>query len=187
MKFGEAITLLNAGHPVTRQGWNGKGMFLIRAGGYKVAAEDARPNGIITKEFLQGRGLTHLEILPHIDMWTAQNTYLPGWLASQSDMLADDWMIYVEPPADKPMTFADVVEAEHAKKTTKKTIDPNSLQVETIKNPVSVFGAATVKAEGQPVSYTVNVAKPVRKPRKVAAPYGLKKDGTPKSKPGRKA
>lgn len=98
MKFGEAITLLNAGHPVTRQGWNGKGMFLIKAGGYKVAAEDARPNGIITKEFLQGRGLTHLEILPHIDMWTAQNTYLAGWLASQSDMLADDWMIYVEVP-----------------------------------------------------------------------------------------
>ena len=73
-----------------------------------------------------------------------------------------------------------------AKKRTKKTIDPNSLQVETIKNPVSVFGSAPVKAEGQPVSYTVNVAKPVRKPRKVAAPYGLKKDGTPKSKPGRK-
>jgi hypothetical protein len=98
MKFGEAITLLNAGHPVTRAGWNGKGMFLVKAGGYKVAAEDARPNGIITKEFLQGRGLTHLEILPHIDMWTAQNTYLAGWLASQSDMLADDWMVYVEMP-----------------------------------------------------------------------------------------
>ena len=98
MKFGEAITLLNAGHPVTRVGWNGKGMFLVKAGGYKVAAEDARPNGIITKEFLQGRGLTHLEILPHIDMWTAQNTYLAGWLASQSDMLADDWMIYAEKP-----------------------------------------------------------------------------------------
>jgi hypothetical protein len=102
MKFGEAITLLNAGHPVTRAGWNGKGMFLIRAGGYKVAAEDARPNGIITKEFLQGRGLTHLEILPHIDMWTVNSegrqAYLVGWLASQSDMLADDWMIYVEEP-----------------------------------------------------------------------------------------
>jgi hypothetical protein len=98
MKFGEAITLLNAGHPVTRQGWNGKGMFLIKAGGYSVPAEDARPNGIITKEFLKGRGLTHLEILPHIDMWTAQNTYLAGWLASQSDMLADDWMMYVEMP-----------------------------------------------------------------------------------------
>lgn len=117
MKFGEAITLLNAGHPVTRAGWNGKGMFLVKAGGYKVAAEDARPNGIITKEFLQGRGLTHLEILPHIDMWTAQNTYLAGWLASQSDMLADDWMIYVELPANKRDGIA-LVSISHP--TTKK-------------------------------------------------------------------
>ncbi len=105
MKFGEAITLLNAGHPVTRQGWNGKGMFLVKAGGYSVPAEEARPNGIITKEFLKGRGLTHLQILPHIDMWTAQNTYLAGWLASQSDMLADDWMIYVETSDDIDQFF----------------------------------------------------------------------------------
>ena len=100
MKFGEAITLLNAGHPVTRQGWNGKGMFLVRAGGYKVAADDVKPNGPINAEFLKSRGLTHLEILPHIDMWTVNSegrqAYLPGWLASQSDMLADDWMEYKE-------------------------------------------------------------------------------------------
>jgi hypothetical protein len=100
MKFGEAITLLNAGHPVTRQGWNGKGMFLVRAGGYKVAADDVKPNGPINAEFLKRRGLTHLEILPHIDMWTVNSegrqAYLPGWLASQSDMLADDWMEYKE-------------------------------------------------------------------------------------------
>ncbi len=100
MKFGEAITLLNAGHPVTRAGWNGKGMFLIRAGGYKVAAEDVKPNGPINTEFLKRRGLTHLEILPHIDMWTVnaegRQAYLAGWLASQSDMLADDWMEYKE-------------------------------------------------------------------------------------------
>lgn len=101
MKFGEAITLLNAGHPVTRAGWNGKGMFLIRAGGYAVRAEDARSGGIITTEFLKRRGLTHLNILPHIDMWTAQNTYLAGWLASQSDMLADDWQIYCEPTGEE--------------------------------------------------------------------------------------
>jgi len=100
MKFGEAITLLNAGHPVTRKGWNGKGMFLVRAGGYKVAADDVKPNGPINAEFLKSRGLTHLEILPHIDMWTVNSegrqAYLPGWLASQSDMLADDWMEYKE-------------------------------------------------------------------------------------------
>ena len=72
-------------------------MFLIRAGGYAVRAEDARANGIIDTDFLKRRGLTHLNILPHIDMWTAQNTYLAGWLASQSDMLAEDWQIYCEP------------------------------------------------------------------------------------------
>ena len=121
MKFGEAITLLNAGHPVTRAGWNGKGMFLVKAGGYKVAAKDARPNGIITKEFLQGRGLTHLEILPHIDMWTAQNTYLAGWLASQSDMLADDWMEYKEPIEEPKKTYTvNAFQAEAIKKLGKK-------------------------------------------------------------------
>lgn len=108
MKFGEAITLLNAGHPVTRQGWNGKGMFLIRAGGYAVRAEDARAGTFINTEFLKRRGCTHLEILPHIDMWTAQNTYLAGWLASQSDMLADDWMIYVEPCGEEAPTRAEM-------------------------------------------------------------------------------
>jgi hypothetical protein len=100
MKFGEAITLLNAGYTVTRQGWNGKGMFLIRAGGYKVEADKVKPNGPINAQFLKDRGLTHLEILPHIDMWTVNSegrqAYLPGWLASQSDMLADDWMEYKE-------------------------------------------------------------------------------------------
>lgn len=125
MKFGEAITLLNAGHPVTRAGWNGKGMFLVKAGGYKVAAEDVRPNGIITKEFLQGRGLTHMEILPHIDMWTinaeGRQAYLPGWMASQSDMLADDWMIYVEAPVSV--------------------------------GPCSALSAAVVKAEGAPFTF----------------------------------
>jgi len=42
---------------------------------------------------------------------------------------------------------------------------------------------ATMKEENNG-NVTVKAA---RKPRKVAAPYGLKKDGTPKSKPGRKA
>ena len=96
MKFGEALTLLNAGHPMTREGWNGRGMFIIRAGGYSVPAQDTRPNSFVNEAFLKNRGLTQLEILPHIDMWTAQNTYIAGWVASQSDMMADDWQIHVE-------------------------------------------------------------------------------------------
>lgn len=95
MNFGEAILALQNGKTVARKGWNGKGMFLVMAGGYKVKAEDLRPNGPITADFLKSRGLDYMEVLPHIDMWTTNATgrqaYLVGWQASQTDMLAPDW------------------------------------------------------------------------------------------------
>jgi hypothetical protein len=98
MNFGEAIQALKNGKQVTREGWNGKGMFLLMAGGYKVMKENLRPNGPITKEFLESRGLDGMEILPHIDMWTVNSegrqAYLSGWLASQTDMLSDDWKLF---------------------------------------------------------------------------------------------
>jgi hypothetical protein len=96
MNFGEAIVALKAGKHVAREGWNGKGMFLILAGGYTLPKDQLRPNGAIDAEFLESRGLDSMEILPHIDMWTTnahgRQAYLSGWLASQSDMLADDWV-----------------------------------------------------------------------------------------------
>jgi hypothetical protein len=39
---------------------------------------------------------TPLITLPYIAMWTADKKWLPGWLASQTDMLAEDWMILEE-------------------------------------------------------------------------------------------
>lgn len=97
MNFGEAISALQQGKRVARDGWNGKGMFLVLAGGYKVPKESLRQGGPIDAAFLESRGLSEMEILPHIDMWTVnasgRQAYLPGWLASQSDMLASDWHI----------------------------------------------------------------------------------------------
>jgi hypothetical protein len=97
MDFGQAIAALKDGKRVAREGWNGKGMFLILAGGYTVAKDKLREGGPINAEFLEARGLSEMEILPHIDMWTVnasgRQAYLPGWLASQSDMLASDWHI----------------------------------------------------------------------------------------------
>lgn len=97
MDFGQAIAALKEGNRVAREGWNGKGMFLVLAGGYSVPKENLRPNSPINAEFLESRGLTEMVILPHIDMWTVnasgRQAYLPGWLASQSDMLASDWHI----------------------------------------------------------------------------------------------
>lgn len=89
--FGWAIERLKEGSKVTRHGWNGRGMFLTLAGDYSVEPENLREGTHISAEFLASRGVDKMEILPHIDMWTADNKYVPGWLASQTDMLSEDW------------------------------------------------------------------------------------------------
>ena len=80
------------GQKVTRAGWNGKDMFLVKAGSYSVLPENLRANSPITAADLKTLGATELNILPHIDMWTAQKTYMAGWTPSQIDLFAEDWM-----------------------------------------------------------------------------------------------
>jgi hypothetical protein len=41
-------------------------------------------------------GNSKVKICPHIDMKAADGSYVVGWLASQTDMLAEDWDV-VEP------------------------------------------------------------------------------------------
>jgi Protein of unknown function (DUF2829) len=90
MTFGDAICLLKQGQKVARLGWNGKGMWLILVPGTPAV------NFTEGSAYMKA-GLTHGEILPHIDMYTVnaegRRAMLPGWLASQSDMLAEDWVI----------------------------------------------------------------------------------------------
>ena len=82
--FGLALCALKQGKKVCREGWNGKGMFLyyVPAGKWSAVAD------AIKGEFTE-------DMVPYgayIAMKTAQNNVIP-WLASQTDMLADDWMI----------------------------------------------------------------------------------------------
>lgn len=91
MNFGQAIEALKTGQRVCRSGWNGKGMWLILVAGTPQAQlREGTPYRTAT-------GLEECEILPHIDMWTTnadgRRAMLPGWLASQTDMLADDWQV----------------------------------------------------------------------------------------------
>lgn len=91
MTFGQAIESLKAGQKVSRAGWNGKGMWLILvAGTPKIVPTPGSP-------YHTALGGIETEILPHIDMWTinasGRRAMLPGWLASQSDMLAEDWEV----------------------------------------------------------------------------------------------
>lgn len=86
MNFGQAIEALKAGKRVARAGWNGKGMFLILVPGSTIPVSADRPLG---KAIPSAVGTT-VQYLPHIDMWTAQGALVP-WLASQTDVLAEDW------------------------------------------------------------------------------------------------
>lgn len=96
LTFGMALEALKQGEKVTRAGWNGKGMWLSLScnGEREVAAENFwSPHNA---QFARENGGTAI-VLPSITMKTtnAQGrvAILMGWLASQTDMLAEDWSI----------------------------------------------------------------------------------------------
>lgn len=100
MRFGEAIELARQGRAVARSGWNGKGMWIAYSPGAILSTPHEMPWGECNRRYAQHRiecgDARDLRILPYFTMRTAGGEILPGWLASQSDMLADDWM-EVEP------------------------------------------------------------------------------------------
>lgn len=85
MTFGEALEALKAGKQVGRAGWNGKGMFLFLVPGSRFAVNREPLLGI----YPEG---TTIDYHAHIDMKTAQGYIIP-WLASQADLLDEDWEI----------------------------------------------------------------------------------------------
>ena len=74
MNFSEALDKLKAGWRMTRGGWNGAGQYV----------ELQRPDA------------HSLMTLPYLYLTTAQGDRVP-WLASQSDLLADDWLFAAQP------------------------------------------------------------------------------------------
>lgn len=85
LSFGDAITYLKLGYKVARTGWNGKGMFLFLVPGSTFKVNRAPLLGI----YPEG---TEIQYHAHIDMKTADNQVVP-WLASQADMLSNDWCL----------------------------------------------------------------------------------------------
>jgi len=87
--FGWALAQLQKGLRVARAGWNGKNMFVFLVAGstFKV---DRAP---LDKFYPEGTEVTYR---PHLDMRAADGT-IGVWLASQTDLLADDWDV-VEAP-----------------------------------------------------------------------------------------
>lgn len=91
LSFSEALAAVKIGHRLQRAGWNGKGMFVFLVAGsvFKVNREPLLS--------ILGEG-TEVQYHGHIDMRTADGTIVP-WLASQTDLLAEDWQIVRDLPA----------------------------------------------------------------------------------------
>ena len=92
--FDWAIKVLKNGHAVRRSGWNGKGMciFLNKGAAYF-------PDNCPIPALIDGIKRAHFESwspgittrLPNINMRSVSGATVTGWVASQSDMLAEDW------------------------------------------------------------------------------------------------
>lgn len=80
--FGWAIAALKKGKKVARKNWNGKGMFLFLAHSMDITTDA----DLSCVKDLEGDLVS-----PSIVMKTADDRFCVGWLASQTDMLADDW------------------------------------------------------------------------------------------------
>lgn len=87
MTFGMAVEALKAGQMVARKGWNGKAMFLFLVPGSTFHVNRPPLLGI----YPEG---TEINYHAHIDMKTATGEVVP-WLASQTDVLANDWEVVI--------------------------------------------------------------------------------------------
>lgn len=83
MTFGDALEALKDGERVARKGWNGKNMYVFLA----------HEADFVTDADLSAFDQLEVEVADMLVMKTAQDTFQPGWLASQADMLAEDWYI----------------------------------------------------------------------------------------------
>lgn len=88
MDFGLALSSLKGGARVCRSGWNGKGMYVTLQAGY--------PDGIqINRNTARATGVPEGAVCrfqPYLLMCTVDGSFVP-WLASQTDLLAEDWQI----------------------------------------------------------------------------------------------
>jgi hypothetical protein len=91
MDFSAALKCLKSGERVKRDGWNGKGMYVVLQKGYP----EGIPINANTAECTRLPQGTVCKFLPYLMMRTAQGGFVP-WLISQTDALAEDWLVFSE-------------------------------------------------------------------------------------------
>jgi len=195
MDFSKALALLKVGATVAREGWNGRGMFLYLVPGSTFRVEKGRP---MAAHWPVGRAVAYHA---HIDLFTP--TGMPGgysvpWLASQTDLLATDWIkvdaaALIPPPEKvrvlrvKPETRSATVKVpkSNTRATPAKPPAPKRSAGQTPAprsrgSSPSASGAAAKKAAPR----TSKAATPTTVTRRAARPGSPSAQATPPGLPG---
>lgn len=111
LNFGEAIEAVKKGKLIARKGWNGKGMFVFMRPADELSVDmivnkvKSLPDSV--KKFFAGECAWHpkeaatnvnpenikVKFTAYLCMYAADGSVVNGWLASQTDMLAEDWIV----------------------------------------------------------------------------------------------
>ncbi len=104
--FGAALEAAKNGKAISREGWNGKGMIVfLNKGAHSFPASEVpmwEETCYQRTPFLEGIRSDLFENwmdgivtrLPNLNMRAASGATVTGWLASQTDLLAEDWCIH---------------------------------------------------------------------------------------------
>ena len=84
MNFGAALEAVLNGEAIARRGWNGAGQFV-----YLISARDLQ----VGLKYGYGEYEGEPVFTDVLAIRTTHNQIQVGWLASQSDMLANDWYV----------------------------------------------------------------------------------------------
>ena len=107
LNFGQAIEALKQGKRVARQGWNGKGMFIFERPADEINVQTVIENvksipdsvklflhSIYKNDYVGASGIVFkIKFGSYLCMYAADGSIVNGWLASQTDILSEDWVI----------------------------------------------------------------------------------------------
>ena len=107
VNFGQAVEALKQGKRVTRQGWNGKDMFIFERPSDSIPVQTVIENiksipdsvklylhNKYKHDYVGASGeVFKVNFDAYLCMYTANGSIVNGWLASQTDILAEDWVI----------------------------------------------------------------------------------------------
>ncbi len=101
--FGEALEAAKKGMRIARFGWNGKGMFVFQRPedslDRQMVIEKVKSLPASVKKYFaeeEGEVQGTIRFTAYLCMYAADKSIVNGWLASQTDMLANDWVIYLD-------------------------------------------------------------------------------------------